>query len=222
MKRSSELRVGWKIAGVVPLLKRAFCLAGVILACSAFANLPPLYLTRSSGPGFGVVLAWNASPSANVTGYYVRWGLASGQCTNVLDAGNVTNVTVAGFTGNTVYFFDVVAYDVLGRRAVPSNEVRYSLPGTPGATPPVLEILPGTGGITQQPFSVAFGGGAGVSYAVLATTDFVQWSMVWTTNCTVTGRLVFQDIQSTNYSRRFYRVVQGSTFTSQVPVLAAQ
>ena len=78
-----------------------------------------------------VGLAWDPSPDARVAGYFLCWGLASGQCTTPLNVGDVTSATVGGLTTNTVYYFNVVAYDATGQQAVPSNEVQYSITNSP-------------------------------------------------------------------------------------------
>jgi len=77
-----------------------------------------------------VTVAWNASPSPEVTGYFVEWGPAPGEHPNVVDApGPVTtrNVFIAA-PGR--YFFVVRAYSQTGASAA-SNEVAVTiLPAT--------------------------------------------------------------------------------------------
>jgi hypothetical protein len=98
---------------------------------------PSLYLVPpSTNPPVSdpvVMLGWRPSPSPNAAGYLLCWGFASGGCTNQLDAGNVTNVTVGGLTANISFFFTVVAYSDTGDQADPSNEIQYSVTDPPGA-----------------------------------------------------------------------------------------
>ncbi|MGO8927524.1 MAG: beta strand repeat-containing protein [Limisphaerales bacterium] len=82
--------------------------------------------TNSPEPGM-VALGWNPSPDTNADGYFLCWGLASGACTNLLDAGNSTNATVAGMATNVTYYFTIVAYDAAGDESPPSNEIAYPL-----------------------------------------------------------------------------------------------
>lgn len=102
----------------------------------------PLFIatpsTNSSPSEPEVTTGWNPSPDPNVVGYYLCWGLASGQCTNFIDVGNITNATLGGFTTNVLYYFTVVAYDAAGDEAVPSNEIQYMAPNQTGLTPPTI------------------------------------------------------------------------------------
>jgi hypothetical protein len=86
-----------------------------------------------------VRLGWKPSPSAGVAGYYLCWGLGTGQCTNRLDAGSVTNVAVADLLTGPTYYFTVVAYSAYGDEAPPSNEVSYSVPASTINQPPTLD-----------------------------------------------------------------------------------
>lgn len=74
-----------------------------------------------------VHLGWKPSPSANVSGYFMCWGLASGQTTNRLDTGNVTNVFLGDLLPGYTYYFTVVAYSSFGDEAPPSNEVNWTV-----------------------------------------------------------------------------------------------
>lgn len=74
-----------------------------------------------------VHLGWKPSPSANVSGYFMCWGLASGQTTNRLDTGNVTNVFLGKLMPGYRYYFTVVAYSSFGDEAPPSNEVNWTV-----------------------------------------------------------------------------------------------
>ena len=83
-------------------------------------------------------MEWNPSPDTNVAGYFLCWGLASGQCTNLFDFGNVTEATLGSLQTNVAYFFTVVAYDAAGNRADPSNEIQYMDTNAPAITPPLI------------------------------------------------------------------------------------
>jgi hypothetical protein len=182
----------------------------------AFAQVPlraQLFLvagrsdTNSPDPGL-VALAWNPSPDPNATGYYLCWGLASGLCTNLLDAGNSTSVTVAGLATNVTYYFTIVTYDAAGDESPPSNEITYAVPvGSPPAVGPALSIgFAGAGAGAAAHFS--FPGSAGTTYDLQASQDLQQWETLCTTNCASDGPIVFEDPEMGIYPRRFYRLQQ--------------
>jgi hypothetical protein len=186
-------------------------LCAIVLAASQpvlLADVPPLYLTKSSVPGLGVNLVWDPSPDSNVVGYFLCWGTASGQCTNQLNARNATMATVHGFTTNAVYYFNVVAYNALGQQADPSNEVQFSGMDLPAFLGPTLGVPTSMSGSSSRAICLSFQASAGATYAVLATQDFIQWDTLWKTNCPTDTAVVFIPIDLTNYLHRFYRIVQ--------------
>ena len=122
---------------------RSVLYLGVLLLVSPFtshAQINPTPNITTNSPGM-VRLGWKPSPSAGVAGYYLCWGLATGQCTNRLDAGSVTNVAVADLIIGPTYYFTVVAYSAFGDEAPPSNEVSYSVPAPTINQPPTLDGL---------------------------------------------------------------------------------
>ncbi|MBV9009261.1 MAG: fibronectin type III domain-containing protein [Verrucomicrobia bacterium] len=82
--------------------------------------------TPTPTPISTVTLAWTGSPSTNVTGYHVWYGVTSGNYTQRLDAGNSTNDTVSGLAPSTSYYFVVKAYDAAGQESAASNEVSFT------------------------------------------------------------------------------------------------
>jgi len=75
-----------------------------------------------------VTVAWNPSPSPEVTGYRVQYGSTSGIWPTVIDVGPATTARVTLDPGR--YFFTVVAYSQTGVSAS-SNEVAVTiLPAT--------------------------------------------------------------------------------------------
>jgi hypothetical protein len=77
-------------------------------------------------------LNWQAAPDADVAGYRVYYGTASGSYTQPrgtgLNAGNVVSFTVSGLTRGRAYFFAVSAYDGAGNESALSGEVSKMLP----------------------------------------------------------------------------------------------
>lgn len=76
--------------------------------------------------GNSVNLGWKHSPSANVAGYWMDYGPASGVYTNRLDTGYTNFFTVSNLVTSATYYFVVVAYSSYGDESPPSNEVNYT------------------------------------------------------------------------------------------------
>jgi hypothetical protein len=73
-----------------------------------------------------VSLAWDASASADVTGYKIYVGTASGTYDAPTTIGNLTSYTVTGLSSGT-YYFSVTAYDASGNESGFSNEVSKTI-----------------------------------------------------------------------------------------------
>jgi hypothetical protein len=84
-----------------------------------------------------LTLAWDPSPSPQVAGYLCLYGFASDSCTNWLDFGNTTTVTLGGLQPNVTWYFVLFDYDQDGQASPPSNEIEYSppIPEEPPAAP---------------------------------------------------------------------------------------
>jgi hypothetical protein len=157
-----------------------------------------------------VTMAWNSSPDGNVAGYFLCWGLASGQCTNRLDVGNATSGVLSGLQPDVVYYLTVVAYDGAGRESPPSNEVAYSTTvaaADPAAQPsdaPYLQPLTQTSGV----LTLAWTAVPGERYQVQYKSDLIQtnWANlcdpITATNASTTASdPIGPDLQ------RFYRII---------------
>ncbi|MEI8043867.1 MAG: fibronectin type III domain-containing protein [Verrucomicrobiota bacterium] len=181
----------------------------VVLSASlmVFAGVPlraePFLAARSAIgtlPSPGVALAWDPSPDGNAAGYLLCWGLSSGSCTNLLDVGTATGITVGGLSADAAYYFTVVAYDDAGDQSAPSSEIAYAIA-------PRLSIQSPAGGGSRGVL-LNFQGMAGFAYSLQATPDFTNWTTLSTTNCSATGPLVFQVSEPGSYPARFYRLIQ--------------
>ena len=64
----------------------------------------------SSFASGSVVLAWDASPDASVTGYRVSHGVASGDYTNSAVVGNVTTATFTNRGRRDLFFCDGIRF----------------------------------------------------------------------------------------------------------------
>ena len=91
-------------------------------------------ITNCTGRGLlapsGVILGWKASSSADVVGYNVYYGQATGAYTNPVSVANVTNATITGLAGGITYFFAVTAIDSQGLESDFSSEISFTLPTT--------------------------------------------------------------------------------------------
>lgn len=81
-------------------------------------------------PAFGasVTLAWDASPSPEVTGYKIYVGPSSRVYTNIVTLSNVLTCTISNLNKGNTYFFTATAYDASGLESDYSNEVSYTVP----------------------------------------------------------------------------------------------
>ncbi|MBS0170717.1 MAG: hypothetical protein JSR62_10225 [Nitrospira sp.] len=80
-----------------------------------------------SGTGTGTVtVTWNANTEADLKGYRVYVGTASGVRSQSFDVGNVTTTRLTLPLGST-YWFSVTAYDNSGNESSPSGEISRSL-----------------------------------------------------------------------------------------------
>jgi hypothetical protein len=134
-----------------------------------------------------------------VAGYYLYWGLSSGACTNQLNVGNVTNATLGGLATNETYYITVVAYDASGDQGPPSNMITYP------TVPTISGVLSNKVG-SPRSLSLNFQASTGMKYSLQATTNFVTWTTLLTTNCSTNGLISVHLTDPASYSRRFYRL----------------
>jgi hypothetical protein len=73
-------------------------------------------------------LTWNRSPSTNVAGYHVYYGLTSGNYPYMLNAGNTPSATVSGLTPGQTYYYTVTAYSTTGQESGQANVVSNTTP----------------------------------------------------------------------------------------------
>lgn len=90
--------------------------------------------------GGELVVSWNANSETDLAGYKVYWGVQSGNYTNVLNVGNVTEriITEYNFLDSTEYFFAITAYDTAGNESgySPEASVLIEFAEEPDTTPP--------------------------------------------------------------------------------------
>ena len=78
--------------------------------------------------GANVNLAWDPNLEANLKGYKVYYGSASGNFSFMVDAGNRTSLTISGLEAGQTYYFAATAYGPAGEESGMSDELRYDTP----------------------------------------------------------------------------------------------
>lgn len=177
------------------VIGRTGVLGGALSFALLFNTLPAV--TAAAAAGQIVTVEWTPSPAYGVTGYNVFYGGASGDYTNMINVGNVTNASISGLAAGMTFYFAATAYDELGYESPYSSEVSYIVP-TPLAT---LQLGSAAGGGVV--LNVA--GLAGHTYEILATQDLSAWTVIGTVTLGAAGSLDFTDPTAANYPLRFYR-----------------
>ncbi|MFN3409768.1 MAG: beta-galactosidase, partial [Limisphaerales bacterium] len=114
-------------------------------------------------------------------------------------SGSNRTVTVTPATGQSgTATITVVVTDAQGARGFASFELTV----LPAPNPPVF----GGPSVSNQLFKVTISGDAGADYYIQASTNLLNWQTVFT-NLNATPPFVWEDPQTTNFSRRFYRVL---------------
>ena len=82
-----------------------------------------------------ITVQWDPDPAPDIAGYRVLYGPSSGNYSEQIDVGNVTDATVSNLTDGGTYFFVVTAYTTVEMESPPSNEVSARVGGAPTPTP---------------------------------------------------------------------------------------
>jgi len=104
--------------------RRACFLVGMFVFLSLF--LVPWSVQNVDGAD--VTLAWDPNPEANLKGYKVYYGSASGSYSFMVDAGNRTSLTISCLSAGKTYYFAAQAYGYAGEESEMSHELRYDTP----------------------------------------------------------------------------------------------
>ena len=78
-----------------------------------------------------VMLAWDASPEPDVTGYRIHYGSEPGLYTSVVDVGTALSGVVHGLVAGRQYYFAACAYNTSGVAGPFSTEVSYVVENVP-------------------------------------------------------------------------------------------
>jgi len=156
----------------------------------------PVTVLGVTFPGsYSVPLAWNPSPSTDVTGYRVYYGSASGNYTNSVLVGNVTTNMVTGLAAGVTYYFSITAVNADGQESPFSNEISF----VPGVSAVQIRTAP----VGQ--FALTVSGLIGHTYQVEATQDLMTWTVIGTVTLGDSGSLDFTDTNAARFPQRFYR-----------------
>jgi hypothetical protein len=113
-------------------MKLLQCIVAVAAVCVATLTAQ----AQQSYPSTNrVSLAWDASPSPQITNYSVHVGTASGAYVTKVDVGTNLVCTLTNLAPATTYFFAATAENVFALVSDYSNEVSYTTP-RPKPLPP--------------------------------------------------------------------------------------
>jgi fibronectin type 3 domain-containing protein len=152
-------------------------------------------------------VVWDQSPDTNAAGYNVYYGTTSEDYTNVIDAGNNTNLVISGVDPGATYYIAVTVYTESGKESGYSAEVSCTVPVL---VPPSSSPSSQTNTLTAASYSAATGqfsfevnGTDGSQYVVEASTNLIDWEPLDTN----TVPFVFIDPDAANFSQRFYQAL---------------
>src|SRR5215813_3477730 len=111
---------------VCPRTKRRFQAGSVYTRLCIFTALLFAFLLTfpSTARATVVTAAWSPNPEANIAGYQLMYGTASGSYTTVIDVGKVTSYSFS-VTGGATYYFVLQAYNNSGIYSPYSAEVSF-------------------------------------------------------------------------------------------------
>lgn len=117
-------------------------------------------------PTNSVMLAWDASPDASVTGYVIYYGPKSRVYTNAVAVGNVTSATLTNLPWRTTLHFAATAHNAAGDESALSNEASYTVPAPPA--PPLA--------IRVHTLELSWPVVAGITNTVQRSSDLTTWA----------------------------------------------
>ncbi|MGH7951699.1 MAG: hypothetical protein ACREFE_07240 [Limisphaerales bacterium] len=182
--------------------------------------LPAIPICASAPAESAPILSWDASPDPAVAGYNVYYGGASGNYTNVISVGNVTNAAISGLVEGATYYFAATAVDTNGVESVFSAELSYTMPAvvaklqisaimpSPILRPATRQGLARPVSIPPIGFHLACAGLVGHAYEIQATTNLIDWAVIAIRTVDSSGSFEFTDYDATNYPARFYRTLE--------------
>jgi hypothetical protein len=164
-------------------------MALLTVAMSLFGWLPAF-------ADISVTVDWNPSLDTNTVGYKVYYGGASGNYTNSILVGNVTNEIITGLTGGATYYFAATAVSSTGAQSPYSSEISTNVPIQPPTLDPISNITVNeNSGVQMIPLTgISAGSGGNLTvnlYATSSITGIIPSPVIIYTNSGSVGTLVF-------------------------------
>jgi hypothetical protein len=142
-----------------------------------------------------VMVEWNPSPTTNVVGYDIYFGILNGIYTNELQVGKTTNLVIPGLLNGIKYYFAATA--------VNSSGIQSSLSGQTSYTVPVAAAELGSPNYSNSKLSFTVTGTAGYNYAIQTSSNLLNWTSLQTN----TSPWTFTDTNTKSFHQRFYRAI---------------
>ena len=183
-------------------LKAASARRAILISVVSVLALCPLWLRAQS-----VTLAWNPSPSSQVTGYTLFYSQDGINFPDAVTAGTNTSVTVSNLQSGVTYYFEVVAYNG-SYESLPSNLTTYTVPAavmtlTVQAAPSDAGNVTGSGLFTASSFvTVTATAASGYTFANWTANGIVQstssnYSFTLATNSTLIANFTANPVNYT-------------------------
>jgi hypothetical protein len=137
-------------------------------------------------------LEWDANTDANLAGYRVYYGTASGTYSKTIDVGNRIRSKVDVTDPSQTYYFVVTAYNTAGLESAPSNEVAKSFDATREIDS--TELLPATAEAPNGIIRQTWKGTANTQYNILMCTNLLSptWEIIDTVTASSGGIIIWE------------------------------
>jgi len=156
------------------------------------------------------------SPDTEVVGYYSKYGPTSGNYTNKVDVGNVTNATLYGLVEGATYFFVVTAYNDWGLESDPSNEVSYTVPSSTNI-PTVALTSPTNGTICTAPATVNLAVNVATNGHALTKVQYYNGTVLLGESGAAPYSLAWTNMNAGTYSLSALAVFDGGSLLAPSP-----
>jgi hypothetical protein len=195
---------------------RTHALRGIVLTLAAGLALAQSALCASFG--------WDPNTETNIAGYRLYYGTASGNYTQSVDVGNVTQATLSGLTGGSTYYAAVAAYNTAALEGTKSTEVSFTAAvTTPASTPVVSLTSPTSGASFTAPATIALAATASETGGTIGYVEFYNGStrVVTVTSAPYTFSLGSVAAGTYTFTARAYDSLGVSATSSPVTVTVA-
>ena len=186
---------------------------GVLLALAGV-----FLLTQSA---WSAVFTWSPSPDA-VAGYRLYYGSSSGNYTQSVDVGNVTQSTVSNLTAGATYYAAVTAYNSAALESVKSNEVSFTAAGgttPPANVPPTVSLTSPTNGASYlPPATITLSATATDSDGTISKVEFYSGTSLLATDTTNPYSVTFTGVPAATYTITAKAYDKSGAVTTSAPV----